>query len=243
MLSNAVVALKVVKLSEDEGMPNTALREISILKKLRHVNVLPVLDVIHTESQLVIVLEYLERDLKKLLSSAEPLDTVGLIGQLIEGVRYIHAEQIVHRDLKPQNILVSKTGCLKIADFGLARSFEVKMPSYSSEVVTLWYRPPELLKGCKVYGYAVDIWSLGCIISEIMTRSPLFPGSDKQDQMSRISKYTSLQKARQMEYLLNVHPKTDPAITGLIFECLKEQPNKRITALESLEYFRKHIAK
>lgn len=243
MLSNAVVALKVVKLSEDEGMPNTALREISILKKLRHVNVLPVLDVIHTESQLVIVLEYLERDLKKLLGSAEPLDTVGLIGQLIEGVRYIHAEQIVHRDLKPQNILVSKTGCLKIADFGLARSFEIKMPSYSSEVVTLWYRPPELLKGCKVYGYAVDIWSLGCIISEILTRSPLFPGADKQDQLSRISKYISLQKARQMEYLLNIHPRTDPAIIGLIFECLKEQPNKRITALESLEYFKKHILK
>ncbi|OAG30175.1 hypothetical protein NEDG_01758 [Nematocida displodere] len=220
-------------------MPNTALREISIMKKLSHPNILTLLDVIHTETQLTIILEYIDSDLRKLLNSQDKVDLFSLIYQLVEGVQYMHEQQIVHRDLKPQNILVDKSGRLKIADFGLARSFEIKMSSYSSEVVTLWYRSPELLKGCKIYGYSIDIWSLGCIISEMVTRSPLFSGSDKQDQLGKMYKYLVLQKTNQMEYLLKIHPNTDPAIVGLIFECLQEKPAKRITAAEALEYLKR----
>ncbi|KAH9386763.1 negative regulator of the PHO system [Nematocida major] len=233
---NSKVALKIIKLSEEEGMPNTALREISIMKSLLHRNILSVLDVLHTEMELTIVLAYVETDLKKLLGGSVQIDRLSLIKQLVEGVAYLHSKQVVHRDLKPQNILVDAAGCLKIADFGLARSFEIKMPAYSSEVVTLWYRSPELLKGAKVYGYAVDIWSVGCIISEILTGSPLFPGTDKQDQLMKVSKYLGIQATNQMEYLLKKHASHDPALSGLVFECLKEAPEKRLTAQEVLKY-------
>ncbi|KAI5189411.1 negative regulator of the PHO system [Nematocida minor] len=236
IVNNAKVALKIIKLTEEEGMPNTALREISIMKSLFHRNVLNILDVLHTEMELTIVLSYIDTDLKKLLTGGKEIDRRSLIKQLVEGVAYLHSKQIVHRDLKPQNILVDAEGCLKIADFGLARSFEIKMPSYSSEVVTLWYRSPELLKGTKVYGFSIDIWSVGCIISEILTGSPLFPGSDKQDQLVNISKYLLLQGTNQMEYLLKKHAHSDPSFVGLIFECLKEAEDERITAQEALEY-------
>ncbi|KAI5181228.1 negative regulator of the PHO system [Nematocida sp. AWRm80] len=236
MINNAIVALKIIKISEEEGMPNTALREISIMKTLSHKNILSILDVIHTETQLTIILEYAESDLRKLLTSSAPINKKSLIQQLVTGVAYLHQEHIVHRDLKPQNILVTKEGVLKIADFGLARSFEIKMPSYSSEVVTLWYRSPELLKGAKMYSYSIDIWSLGCIISEILTGNPLFTGNEKQDQILKISKYLSLQPSNCMEYLLKIHPNTDPIYVKIIFECLKEDPTKRITAPEILKY-------
>ncbi|KAI5189087.1 hypothetical protein NECID01_0442 [Nematocida sp. AWRm77] len=239
ILNNSTVALKIIKLSEDEGMPNTALREISIMKKLTHKNILLFLDVIHTETQLTIVLEYIDTDLRKLLLSSAPVCELSLITQLVEGVAYLHQQKIVHRDLKPQNLLVDKAGCLKIADFGLARSFEIKMASYSSEVVTLWYRSPELLQGCKVYSYSIDMWSIGCIASEILTRAPLFTGSDKQDQIEKTSKYTNMHATAQMEFLLRHHKNADPYLVGLIFECLKHTPGDRITALDALEYLKK----
>jgi len=239
LLNNLTVALKIIKLTEDEGMPNTALREISIMKKLSHRNILALLDVVHTETQLTIVLEYIESDLRKVLSSEDKIDEISLIRQMVEGVAYLHAEQIVHRDLKPQNILVGEDGCLKIADFGLARSFEIKMSSYSSEVVTLWYRAPELLKGSKVYGYAIDMWSVGCVMSEILMKAPLFAGNDKQDQIEKISKYLDMPSAAQMEFLLKHHSGTAPELVGLIYECLREQAGKRVTAAEALAYLQR----
>ncbi|KAI5185125.1 hypothetical protein NEHOM01_0630 [Nematocida homosporus] len=236
IMNGATVALKVIKLTEEEGMPNTALREISLMKKLSHPNILTLLDVVHTETQLTIILEYIDTDLRKLLNSPAEIDKTALIAQLVAGVKYLHAQQIVHRDLKPQNILVNKNGQLKIADFGLARSFEIKMPSYSSEVVTLWYRSPELLRGCKIYGYSIDMWSLGCIVSEIITRTPLFSGTDKQDQLLKISKFLVISKSDQMEFFLKIHTGISPTYSGLVFECLQEHPEKRITAAEAVEY-------
>lgn len=235
-MNNSKVALKIIKLSEEEGMPNTALREISIMKGLAHKNILNILDVLHTETELTIVLAYIETDLKKLITDGGQIDKVSLIRQLIEGVEYLHSKQIVHRDLKPQNILVDGDGLLKIADFGLARSFEIKMPSYSSEVVTLWYRSPELLRGSKVYGYSIDMWSVGCIVSEILTGTPLFPGSDKNDQIACISKYLMREERDRIEYLMKKHENNDPALTRLVFRCLRDIPDKRITAREAIEY-------
>lgn len=235
-MNNSKVALKIIKLSEEEGMPNTALREISIMKGLAHKNILNILDVLHTETELTIVLAYIETDLKKLITDGGQIDKVSLIRQLIEGVEYLHSKQIVHRDLKPQNILVDGDGLLKIADFGLARSFEIKMPSYSSEVVTLWYRSPELLRGSKVYGYSIDMWSVGCIVSEILTGTPLFPGSDKNDQIACISKYLMGEERDRIEYLMKKHENNDPALTRLVFRCLRDIPDKRITAREAIEY-------
>ncbi|KAG0416812.1 Cyclin-dependent kinase 1, partial [Dictyocoela roeselum] len=109
-------------------------------------------------------------------------------GQLMAGVDYCHAVGILHRDLKPQNILVDKSGALKICDFGLCRAIGVPLRTYTKDIVTLWYRPPELLLGCRHYSRQVDVWSLGCIIAELVLYRPMFPGDSEIDQLYKIFK-------------------------------------------------------
>uniref|UniRef100_A0A8C2SPR2 cyclin-dependent kinase n=1 Tax=Coturnix japonica TaxID=93934 RepID=A0A8C2SPR2_COTJA len=106
--------------------------------------------------------------------------------QLLQGLAFCHAHRVLHRDLKPQNLLINADGAIKLADFGLARAFGVPVRTYTHEVVTLWYRAPEILLGCKYYSTAVDIWSLGCIFAEMVTRRALFPGDSEIDQLFRI---------------------------------------------------------
>lgn len=105
---------------------------------------------------------------------------------------YCHSRGIMHRDLKPQNLLVDKKGTLKLADFGLARAFMIPLRSYTHEVVTLWYRAPEILLGQKTYSPAVDMWSIGCIFAEIVTHRPLWPGDSEIDELYRIFRYVCL---------------------------------------------------
>ncbi|NXL01633.1 CDK2 kinase, partial [Mesembrinibis cayennensis] len=124
------------------------------------------LDVIHTENKLYLVFEFLHQDLKKFMDSSS-LSGIALpliksyLFQLLQGLAFCHAHRVLHRDLKPQNLLINADGAIKLADFGLARAFGVP-------VVTLWYRAPEILLGCKYYSTAVDIWSLGCIFAEMV---------------------------------------------------------------------------
>lgn len=185
------VALKKIKLeSEDEGVPSTAIREISLLKELDHPNVVGLIEVIHSANKLYLVFEYLDMDLKKHMdNNRQPLGPAvvsSYLYQLLAGVAFCHSHRVLHRDLKPQNLLINQSGELKLADFGLARAFGIPVRTYTHEVVTLWYRAPEILLGARQYACAVDVWSIGCIFAEMTTRRPLFPGDSEIDELYRI---------------------------------------------------------
>lgn len=107
---------------------------------------------------------------------------------MLRGLAFCHARRTLHRDLKPQNLLIDRDGNLKIADFGLARTFGIPVRTYTHEVVTLWYRAPEILLGARHYGCAIDMWSVGCIFAEMVTQQPLFPGDCEIDQIFKIFK-------------------------------------------------------
>lgn len=191
-ITGQLVAQKKIRLeSETEGIPATALREISILRQLHHPNVVQLLDVVLEETKLHLIFEYLEQDLKQLLNkrrSGLPPFTLKLyLSQILSSILFCHKHRILHRDLKPQNILVSKDGQkIKLADFGLARAFQVPIHTYTHEVITLWYRPPEILLGSTRYSPGVDMWSVGCIFVEMATKKPLFPGDSEIDGLFKI---------------------------------------------------------
>jgi serine/threonine protein kinase len=184
------IALKKIRLeNEDEGIPSTAIREISILKEMIHPTIVSLLDVVNHDNKLYLVFEFLDQDLKKYMDSVSSVSAAlvqSYIKQLLQGLTYCHQRRIVHRDLKPQNLLIDKKGSLKIADFGLARAFCVPVRQYTHEVVTLWYRAPEILLGSPTYSIPVDIWSAGCIFAELLTKKPLFPGDSEIDQLFKI---------------------------------------------------------
>ncbi|KAA0199094.1 hypothetical protein HAZT_HAZT005854 [Hyalella azteca] len=179
---------------ENEGIPSTALREISLLRELAHSSIVELYDVVVADMKLYLVFEYLDKDLKKLFDEYRSRNLIGLplplirqyMKQLLNGMNYCHIKRILHRDLKPQNLLIDNKGSIKLADFGLARAFSVPVRAYTHEVITLWYRAPEILLGTRTYCTAVDLWSLGCIFAEMMTCKPLFPGDSEIDQLFRI---------------------------------------------------------
>jgi len=185
------VALKRIRLEvEDEGIPSTTLREIAVLRQLRHPNIVELNDVVQSEGRLYLVFEFVDKDLKKYFEASEGPLSWQLIKsythQLLAGLEYCHVRGVMHRDLKPQNILVSRDGRLKIADFGLARAFVPPIRPFTHEVVTLWYRPPEILLGCKTYALPVDMWAVGTILAEMVTKRPLFPGDSEIDEIFKI---------------------------------------------------------
>lgn len=192
-VTGAIVALKKIRLEqEEEGVPSTAIREISLLKELNHPNVVRLHDVIHADRRLYLVFEYLDLDLKKLMDSMPGFshDTRLIklyLWQMLSGIHYCHARRVLHRDLKPQNLLIERaSNQLKLADFGLARAFGIPVRAYTHEVVTLWYRSPEILLGAKTYSTPVDIWSIGCIFVEMINHRPLFPGDSEIDELFKI---------------------------------------------------------
>lgn len=214
-LTQQVVALKEIRLQEEEGAPFTAIREASLLRDLRHANVVTLHDIVHTKTSLTFVFEYVvsvfvrfncpfsifepfifghqHSDLAQYLErhpgGLQAHNVRLFLFQLLRGLSYVHRRKILHRDLKPQNLLISEVGELKLADFGLARAQSVPSHTFSSEVVTLWYRPPEVLLGSTQYSSPLDLWGVGCIFVELLTGSPAFPGvKDAADQLERIFK-------------------------------------------------------
>ncbi|KAJ1795995.1 Cyclin-dependent kinase catalytic subunit [Coemansia sp. RSA 2399] len=190
--TGATVAMKKIRLEvDDEGVPSTTIREISLLKELQHENIVRLLDIVYHDSKLFLVFEFLDLDLKKYMDSVgpaglSPAQIKSYMHQLVKGIAFCHSHRTLHRDLKPQNLLVDQSGMLKIADFGLGRAFGVPLRVYTHEVVTLWYRAPEILMGSRHYSIGMDMWSVGCIFAEMVKRKPLFPGDSEIDEIFKI---------------------------------------------------------
>ncbi|KAJ0093783.1 hypothetical protein Patl1_27019 [Pistacia atlantica] len=198
--TNETIALKKIRLEqEDEGVPSTAIREISLLKEMQHGNIVRLQDVVHSENRLYLVFEYLDLDLKKHMDSCpdfakDPQLVKTFLYQILRGIAYCHSHRVLHRDLKPQNLLIDRrTNALKLADFGLARAFGIPVRTFTHEVststssvVTLWYRAPEILLGSRHYSTPVDVWSVGCIFAEMVNQRPLFPGDSEIDELFKI---------------------------------------------------------
>ncbi|XP_008532295.1 cyclin-dependent kinase 15 isoform X1 [Equus przewalskii] len=190
-INGQLVALKVISMNAEEGVPFTAIREASLLKGLKHANIVLLHDIIHTKETLTFVFEYVHTDLAQYMSQhpggLHPHNVRLFMFQLLRGLAHIHHQHVLHRDLKPQNLLISHLGELKLADFGLARAKSVPSQTYSSEVVTLWYRPPDALLGATEYSSELDIWGAGCIFIEMFQGQPLFPGvSNILEQLEKI---------------------------------------------------------
>jgi cell division cycle 2-like protein len=191
--SGEIVAIKKLKLErEREGFPITALRELSTLISLRHPNIINVKEVVYGSSldKIYVVMEYLHHELKSLLEDRKlafsQAEIKSLVRQILEGLAYMHSRWVFHRDLKTSNLLYGNDGVLKICDFGLARKFASPLRPYTNLVVTLWYRAPELLLGTDVYSSAIDMWSVGCIMAELILREPLLMGKGELDQIDKI---------------------------------------------------------
>ncbi|ROT84107.1 hypothetical protein C7M84_022683 [Penaeus vannamei] len=189
-LTDALVALKEIRLEHEEGAPCTAIREVSLLKELKHANIVTLHDIVHTDKSLTLVFEYLDRDLKQYMDECGAqlsMNNVKIfLFQLLRGLAYCHQRRVLHRDLKPQNLLINDKGELKLADFGLARAKSVPTKTYSNEVVTLWYRPPDVLLGSTEYSTQIDMWGVGCIMYEMISGRPLFPGATVEDELHLI---------------------------------------------------------
>nr|XP_020655839.1 cyclin-dependent-like kinase 5 [Pogona vitticeps] len=242
-----------------QGVPSSALREICLLKELKHKNIVRLHDVLHSDKKLTLVFEFCDQDLKKYFDSCngdlDPEIVKSFMYQLLKGLGFCHSRNVLHRDLKPQNLLINRNGELKLADFGLARAFGIPVRCYSAEVVTLWYRPPDVLFGAKLYSTSIDMWSAGCIFAELANAGrPLFPGNDVDDQLKRIFRLLGTPTEEQWpgmtklpDYkpypmypattsLVNVVPKLNTTGRDLLQNLLKCNPVHRISAEDALQH-------
>eukprot|EP00892_Ulva_mutabilis_P004986 jgi/Ulvmu1/285/UM001_0289.1 len=263
-VDDRIVALKEIRLDADEqGIPSTALREIALLRELDHPNIIKLHDILHSEARLTLVFEYAEKDLKDYMNShrdlllREPFLAKFIVWQMLHGLDYIHRRRIIHRDLKPQNILINVgQTVVKLADFGLARVFGIPVRTYTHEVVTLWYRPPEILLGVKVYSTPVDMWSVGCIMAELISGGePLFPGENEISQLFKIFQILgtpdeetwpgvselpdylpTFPKWQRQDLNHVIKGRLDPQGLDLLQQMLRYTPGDRITPVAALQH-------
>lgn len=275
-----IVALKKIRMdNEKEGFPITAIREIKILKKLQHENVIKLKEIVTSpgpeaedqgkpdgnkyKGNIYMVFEYMDHDLTGLADRPGLRFTIPQIKcymkQLLTGLHYCHVNQVLHRDIKGSNLLIDNEGNLKLADFGLARSFSSDHnANLTNRVITLWYRPPELLLGATKYGPAVDMWSVGCIFAELLNGKPILPGKNEPEQLNRIFElcgtpdeinwpgvskipwYNKFKPARPLKRRVReVFRHFDRNALELLEKMLALDPSQRISAKDALdaEYF------
>ncbi|XP_050628990.1 cyclin-dependent kinase 10 isoform X2 [Macaca thibetana thibetana] len=177
---------------EKDGIPISSLREITLLLRLRHPNIVELKEVVvgnHLES-IFLVMGYCEQDLASLLENMptpfSEAQVKCIVLQVLRGLQYLHRNFIIHRDLKVSNLLMTDKGCVKTADFGLARAYGVPVKPMTPKVVTLWYRAPELLLGTTTQTTSIDMWAVGCILAELLAHKPLLPGTSEIHQIDLI---------------------------------------------------------
>lgn len=260
--TGGIVAIKKIKLHHsDEGVPGTALREIALLKDLAgHGNIVELKEVVTDNNQIFLVFEFLDKDLRGYYGALPDDEEISMdliksyLHQILLGVDACHRRGIMHRDLKPQNVLVDRLGNLKLADFGLARVFSIPLRRYTHEVVTLWYRAPEILLGQKVYTPAVDIWSVGTIFAELVMKKALWRGDSEIGQLFKI--FQTMGTPDEVSWpgvsalpdwgssfprwpaknLAKKFPRLDPAGIDLLEKMLKFNPADRISAKAALRH-------
>eukprot|EP00936_MAST-01D_sp_MAST-1D-sp1_P000041 g41.t1 len=211
----AIVALKKIRLRRiEDGLPINTFRELRALQELCHPNVVQLLEVVADGAHVVLVMEYMTSDLAHIIAAADgslPAAAIKAFAQMMfRGLEHLHSHRIVHRDIKPSNLLVSATGQLKLADFGLARPLgaaevmelqtsaspvqasataavaSMDRPQYSHQVQTRWYRAPEILFGAHEYDSAIDMWGAGAVLGEMLAGAPLFAGQNDIDQIYKV---------------------------------------------------------
>mmetsp|Transcript_24614 Transcript_24614/g.64155 ORF Transcript_24614/g.64155 Transcript_24614/m.64155 type:complete len:369 (-) Transcript_24614:2863-3969(-) len=191
-----VIRKRTQFLQSGQGVPYHVVREVSILKGINHPHIVRLLDVIHEFDSVSLIYECLPRDLRSILDEKNPRFEPGpaidprqlkdYFRQMLTGVTFLHSQCILHRDLKPNDLRVTEDNTVKITNFRLARTFTLPLRTYTHEVVTLWYRAPEILLGKKRYDTSVDMWSAGCLLAEVTSGEALFRGDSEIDQLFQI---------------------------------------------------------
>ena len=271
-VTGELVALKKVRMDrERDGIPQTALREMRLLRRSNHPNIVHLRGVVSgaKPDSIFLVFDYAEHDLAQLLDAAtaqrapSPFsagEVKTLLQQLFGAVAFLHSRCVLHRDLKLSNLLYTNGGCLKLADFGLARTASplgAAAGALTPKVVTLWYRAPELLLGCSEYGSPIDAWAAGCVMGELLRREPLFPGRDEADvwhmivallgtpsdriwpgwsRLPRAGSVAGGVPQQNFNYLKRDFPDVSPAGVELLNALLTFDPRKRLTLDEAARH-------
>ncbi|XRB21136.1 mitogen-activated protein kinase [Pseudoscourfieldia marina] len=263
-LSGEKVAIKkITNAFENVTDSRRTLREITLLRYLKHENIIAVRDILRPPSRdlfhdVYLVYELMDTDLHQIIRSPQDLTDDHcqyFIYQVLRGLKYVHSANVLHRDLKPSNLLLNASCDLKICDFGLARTSSDRgfMTEY---VVTRWYRAPELLLSCEEYSGAIDVWSVGCIFAELLGRKPLFPGKDYIHQLTIILQQLGtpaeqdlgfIQSHKARAYIRSLphqeavpwdtmYPKANRLALDLLDKMLRFCPDKRIGVEEALRH-------
>jgi len=263
-VDGTVVAVKKIKLGKtQDGVNLSAIDEIRVLQELKHENIVTLHEVFSRGENMSLVFDFCQTDLESIINARDlrtqpyiPMpaeDIKAYMLMMLKGVNACHQNFVLHRDLKPGNLLLSQDGTLKIADFGLARTYGSPDTRYSPQAFTRWYRPLELLLGAEQYGPASDMWSVGCIFAEMLLRVPLFAGDTDMHQINRIVEcmgspseavwpgYSDLKvsmkfKPVQPTPLNRIIPAARADAIELLNQLLHFDPNKRITAEQAISH-------